>query len=246
MYTLTVRGSLLRINGLKKTIALAEAHNLRKISAEFKTFNHIDKNRSHLNWELVPIGEGMLTQKVLQIVMDSGIDPNKGANRRINKGYAIEWIFSTTHGFNCDFESLYKECLSWLELRYPTCPIAHAIIHFDEDYPHLHVIMVPTIGNKMPASKILGFKGVCRKRNQDLFNIVGHKYGFTSGEYLKGSAKRLASDIAIKACENLVSHEFKERLLEPLRQAIHSRPEPFLKALDISTAELRISEESTQ
>jgi len=239
MYQLSVRGNLLKLNGLSKTIALAEAHNLRKIAAEFKTFKHIDKNRSHLNTELVPAGDQPLTHKVLKIVKDAGIDPDKGVNKRFGKAYAIEWVFTTTHGFSCDFESLYKDCLDWLAVRYPTCPIVHAVIHYDETDPHLHVIMVPIVGKNLPSSKLLGYKGICRKRNEDLFEVIGQKYGFTSGGILKGSAKRMASEIAIEACEKLNWHEFKGQLWQPLIQAIQTRPEPFLKALYISLTNLQ-------
>ena len=239
MYKLTVHGTLLKRNGFKRTLALAEAHNLRKIPAEVKTFNHINPEQSHLNRELIPLGTEALEDRVLRLVTEAGINPNKGVNKRFDKAYAIEWMFTATHGFQCNFESLYIECLDWLRLRYPSCPIAHAIIHYDENTPHLHVIMVPIVGSKLPSSNVLGYKGICRKRNEDLYSIVAHKYGFTSSQHLKGHAKRIASQKAIEACKELASHDFKESLWQPLMQAIQSRPEPFLHALNISLSDVR-------
>lgn len=238
MNKLTVYGNLLKRNGYKQTLALAEAHNLRKIPAEVKTFHHIDPEESHLNKELVPLGQETLEGKVLRLVTEAGIDPNKGVNKRFDKGYAIEWMFTTTHGFQCDFELLYIECLDWLRLRHPTCPIAHAVIHYDENTPHLHVIMVPIIGSRLPSSNVLGYKGVCRKRNEDLFSFLGHKYGFTCSQHLKGNAKRIASQKAIEACKKLPSHDFRESIWLPLMQAINSRPEPFLHALNIPISQV--------
>lgn len=238
MYKLTVYGNLLKRNGYKQTLALAEAHNLRKIPAEVKTFHHIDPEKSHLNKELIPLGQETLDGKVLRLVTEAGIDPNKGVNKRFDKGYAIEWMFTTTHGFQCDFELLYIECLDWLRLRHPTCPIAHAVIHYDENTPHLHVIMVPIKGTRLPSSNVLGYKGVCRKRNEDLFSFLGHKYGFTSSQHLKGNAKRIASQKAIEACKELASHDFRESIWQPLMQAINSRPEPFLHALNIPISQV--------
>jgi hypothetical protein len=235
-----MHGNLLKLNGFSKTIALAEAHNLRKIAAEFRTFRHIDSTKTYLNIELVPIGNETLTQKVLRVVKEAGIDPEKGVNKRFDKAYAIEWLFTTTHGFSCNFEALYQDCLDWLQLRYPTCPVVHAVIHYDEDYPHLHVVMIPLIGSKMPSSKILGYKGICRKRNEDLFKMVGFKYGFTSGEHLKGHAKKLASELAIEACEKLNWDDFKGRLWQPLIRAIQTRPEPFLQALNLEPPQIGI------
>ena len=233
MYKLTVHGNLLKRNGFKRTLALAEAHNLRRIPAEVKTFNHIDPKLSHLNIELVPLGDEQLEQRVIKLVIEAGIDPNKGVNKRFDKAYAIEWMFTTTHGFQCDFASMYLECLDWLRLRYPSCPIAHAVIHYDENTPHLHVVMVPVIGSRLPSSNVLGYKGVCRKRNEDLYSCVGYKYGLTSSQHLKGSAKKIASQKVIEACEKLTPHDFRANLWNPLIQAIQARPEPFLHALNI-------------
>lgn len=239
MNRITVYGSLLKRKGLKRTLALAEAHNLRKIPAEVKTFQHIDPKKSHLNKELITLGQETLEGRVLRLVTEAGIDTSKGVNKRFDKAYAIEWMFTTTHGFQCDFESLYLRCLDWLRLRHPTCPIAHAIIHYDENTPHLHVIMVPIKGARLPSSNVLGYKGICRRRNEDLFNFLGDEYGFTSSQNLKGNAKMIASQKAIEACKELASHDFKESIWQPLVQAIQSRPEPFLHALNISLSDIR-------
>ena len=233
MFKLTLRGTLLKLDGRSNTIALAEAHNLRQIPAEFKTFNHIDRTLTELNRELVPVGEEPLTQKVLRIVQEAGIKPGKGVNKRPDKGYAIEWLFTVTPGFTCNFEDLYRDCLSWLAVRHPTCPIAHAVVHYDEDQPHLHVVMIPIVGSQLPSSKILGYKGISRERNEDLFRHVGYKYGFTCEGHLKGAAKRYASEMAIQACEKLDWREFRERLWDTIIQSIKTRPEPFLQALKI-------------
>jgi hypothetical protein len=98
--------------------------------------------------------------------------------------------------------------------------------------------MVPIIGSRLPSSNVLGYKGVCRKRNEDLFSFLGHKYGFTCSQHLKGNAKRIASQKAIEACKELASHDFRESIWLPLTQAINSRPEPFLHALNIPISQV--------
>jgi len=236
MYKLELRGQPLKRVGFKNTIALTEAHNLRNIHAEFKTFNHIDRDRTSFNVEIVSLAHQTLEERVFSLITAAGLDLNSPYIKRKGKAYAIEWMFTTTHGYQCDFVALFTECLDWLANYYPTSPIAHAIIHFDEGDPHLHVVTVPIVGKKMPASRMVGYKGVSHTRNKDLYLNVGQKYGFTCWAYLKGAAKKTVSTVAINEAEKLSAEDFKSKLWLPLKQAIASRPEPFLQALNIPIA----------
>lgn len=233
MHKLQLRGQLLYLTGSKQTLSLAEKHNTRKIPIELETFGHINPSKIQMNQEIVSLQGMHLEEAVLQYINQAGIDINKGPLKRRDKGLAIEWVFTVTPGFECNFMALYKECLGWLQIQFPACPIAHAIVHFDEDDPHLHVIMVPIEGQKMPSSRILGYKGSSRSRLNDLYEKVGSRYGLSFPLNLKGAAKRMASETAIKACENLSYRKALGVLWNPLVSAIKSRPEPFLEALRI-------------
>lgn len=233
MHKLELRGILLYLNGGRNTLKAAQAHNTRNIPIELEAFHHIDSSKVHLNKELVALDGRTLEQTVIEKVTRAGIDIKKGQYKRPDKAYAIEWIFSVTHGFECDFEQLYSKCLEWLQSRHPGCPIVYAVIHYDEGDPHLHVIMVPISGKHMPASKILGFKGCSRERAFDLYEKVGIHFGLAYSINLKGSAKKLASEKALKELEKRLYHEKVGELWQPIKSAIQARPEPFLEALGI-------------
>jgi len=232
MFKIDLRGNLLRLKGSRHTLKLAEAHNNRQIPTELYAKDKIDPSRIHLNQQIVPLTKP-LEETVLDLINQSGINTAKGTFKRADKGYAIEWIFSVTPGFVCDFKHLYIKCLDWLMSRHPGCPIAHAVIHFDEDDPHMHVIMVPIEGKHMPASKILGFKGCSRERTYSLYEKVGIEFGLSYNMYLKGAAKKAASEKAIQELEKLLCHEKLGDLWLPFKTAVRSRPELFLDALGI-------------
>jgi hypothetical protein len=234
MHKLELRGQLLYLNGKRQTLSKAEAHNTRKIPIELESFNHIDPTKVHLNHELVSLGEETLEEKVKRLILETGINLNKGRYQRPNKGLAIEWLFTVTPGFTCDYKDLYSESLKWLMDSMPDCPIAHAIIHFDEADPHMHVIMVPLSGKKLPASKILGYKGVSRTRANSLYKEVGEKFGLSHPARLTGASKRRAAEITIKVCEKFDYRKILGPMWQPLVMAINSRPEPFMDALGIS------------
>ena len=232
MFKLDLRGHLLYLNGNSQTLELAEAHNNRKIPIELYARDKIDPSRTHLNQQIVSLSKS-LQMTVIDALTDAGLNTSKGTFKRKDKGYAIEWIFSVTPGFACDFKHLYLRCLDWLMGRFPGCPIVHAVIHFDEDDPHIHIIMVPIEGKKLPASKILGFKGCSRERSYDLFEKVGVDFGLSYNMYLKGAAKKSAAEKAIQELEKLHYREKLGKVWQPFKTAVKSRPEPFLDALGI-------------
>jgi len=233
MHKLDLRGHLLYLNGTKQTLELAQRHNTRKIPIELYAADRIDPTKTHLNQEIVSLYGKSLEEVVKDAICEAGIDITKGTFKRKDKGYAIEWVFSVTHGFECNFAELYAHCLKWLTLRHPNCPIVHAVIHFDEGEPHLHAIMVPIEGKHLPASKILGFKGCSRERSYDLYEQVGIHFGLAYSMNLKGAAKKEASEKAIKQLEKLRYREILGSLWKPLKSAVQARPEPWLDELGI-------------
>lgn len=233
MYTLKTFITILKLHGRSNTLRLAEAHNLRRIAAEFRTCNHIDEFETPNNIELIGLGTQSLEERVISEIFEAGIDMTTKHNKRHDKGYALEMVYSPSSGWNGDSESLFRECCEWQSKHYQGCPIVHAVIHHDEGTPHLHTVMVPIVGNRLPASDVKGYKGATTERNRDLFNKVAHKYGFTSSECLKGAIKRKAAQKVIDRCLRINAEDFRSTLWSPIKQAIEARPEPFMYELDI-------------
>jgi hypothetical protein len=234
MYKLGLRGHLLYLNGKERTLSKAQAHNTRAIPIELESFEHINPSKVSSNIELVGLNGETLEHKVLDHIGKAGINLNSKRYKRPNKGFAIEWLFSVTPGFECNYERLYSMSLQWLEDSFPECPIAHAIIHVDEADPHMHVVMVLIQGKRLPASKILGYKGINRSRLNDLYEKVAKEFGLSPPLKLTGATKKLAAEKTVQVCEKLHYRKVLGPAWQPLVMAIYARPEPFMEALNVS------------
>lgn len=241
MSKVTVFANTLFLSGHKRTIELTEKHNRRLIAAEFGDYGSIDGRRTHLNVELVRLDGSSFEEVIMGILRSKGLDLDHYSYRKKNRGYAVELVFSVTSGHNCDFNNMYADSLGWLRSYYPECPIIHAVIHHDEDTPHMHVVLVPLFNGKLQADKIRGYKGVSKKRNVSLFRYLDKRYGLTFPVYLKGAEKKAGAALAIRHYQKLPEAQVKGLLEQPVLQAIYSRPEPFLHAFGITYEEVLAS-----
>ncbi len=245
MSKVTIFAHNLRLNGHKKTLALAEKHNCRLIAQEIGGYGGIDGRRTLLNLELVSLNGSSYEEEVLRVLRSLGLDLSHYSYRKKNRGFAVELIFSVTAGHRCDFNAMYANSLDWLRNYYPESHIVHAVIHHDEDTPHMHVILVPIVNGRLDADKICGYKGVSTKRNISLFEYLDKRYGLTFPVYLKGAEKKAGAALAINRYQRLPESEIKNVLEHPILQSIFARPEPYLYALGISYEEVLASIKTT-
>jgi len=238
MNKVTVFANTLFLNGHTKTLDLAEKHNRRLIASEIGGYGSIDGRRSHLNVELVRLDGPSFEEVIMGILRSKVLDLNHYSFKKKNRGYAVELLFSVTSGHQCDFNSMYADSLGWLKDYYPECIIIHAVIHHDEDTPHMHVVLVPLFNGKLQADKIRGYKGVSKKRNVSLFEYLDKRYGLTFPVYLKGAEKKAGAALAIRHYQKLPEAQVNRLLEQPVLQAIYARPEPFLHAFGITYEEV--------
>ncbi len=234
MSILTVRSHVLRLTGNSRTLYLAERHNTRSLYPHSGVVGDIDLSSTHKNLELISLGRVSLTEKVMAILRERGIDPSSPALSRRNRGFAIEFVFSCTSGHKTSFDALYAEALEWLIRALPECPVIHAVIHFDQGSPHMHVIVVPLKDGRLRADEVRGYKQVSKQRNHALYAFLKGDYGLDYPERLRGVRKLIGAELAIHAIHQLSNDEIVARIRLELESAIYSRPEPFLNALGIT------------
>jgi len=233
MNKINLKVHLLRLNGNKRTLLLAELHNTRKTSNALFGYGNIDPSKSHLNIELVSC-DGSFEDKAIEIVKNTVNDfYQDGRYKSLKRGYGLEFVFNVTSGFVCDFYSLYSDCLDWLKSQLPQCPIIHAVIHMDEGTPHMHVILVPILDGRLQADSVRGFKYVNNERNILLFEYLKDKYDLTYPIYLRGAAKKAGVKLALEALERLSKDDAMKVLNKTAISSINSNPEVFLRELGI-------------
>lgn len=241
MSKVTVFAHILRLTGHTKTLALADKHNRRLIAQEIGGYGAIDGRRTPLNIELASLEGNSYEEVAIAKLQSMGLDLSHYSYRKKNRGYAVELVFSVTAGHHCDFNGMYSDSLGWLRDYYPESHIVHAVIHHDEDTPHMHVILVPIVNGRLDANEVSGYKGVSRKRNISLFEFLDKRYGLTFPVYLKGAEKRAGAALAVLYYQKLPEAVVKNVLEQPIVQSIHARPEPYLYALGISYDEVLAS-----
>jgi hypothetical protein len=117
-----------------------------------------DKNRTHLNKELINFPEGIKNRtEAIQHRIE-----NAGITRKIGKNQvrAIRVMLSGTHEDMKQIEAnkkLDKWCndnLDWLKNTFGLENLVSAVLHLDEKTPHIHATVVPiVIGERRKAQK---------------------------------------------------------------------------------------------
>lgn len=134
-------------------------HNQRE--RESKTNPDIDKNRSHLNYDLHNAGTINYNEKVKQIIADHVI-----TNRAIRKDAVkmCNFIISSDKAF---FEGMsqerqkefFEKAYEFFKTRYDEKHIVACPVHLDEHTPHMHLSLVPiTADNKLSAKRMFDRK----------------------------------------------------------------------------------------
>lgn len=238
MNSMRLRGILLKRKGPAHTLAMAEAHNRRKIPVELSTFAHIDPSKSVSNKELISLNYISLEDAIFELLNKRGVDLNHRTNKRKDKGFAIEWLFTVTLGYTGNHLQLYTDCLSWLKTYFPDCPLLHAVVHYDENEPHMHVIMVPLEGTRLPASELLSYRGGSKTRLNSLYAAVGNKHGLIPRTSLTGAVKKAAAKAVIVALELRGIPTVLQNAWPPMKVCIQNSPDGFLDPLGIQIAQL--------
>lgn len=167
----------------------------------------IDTEKSHLNYELTDRDRSVSYDKQIK----QFINDTKLSNRAIRKDAVLcnEWIITSDKTF---FEDMnYEETRNFFETakdyfseKYGENNIAYAMVHLDENTPHMHLGLVPMKDGKLSSKELFGSREKL-KEIQDEFPkyLCEHGYDLQRGE--EGSKKK-----------HLETAEFKEkqRLLE--------------------------------
>ncbi|WP_423456092.1 plasmid recombination protein [Ottowia sp. VDI28] len=131
---------LSRIGGRRPQSLLAAAqHNLR----EFMPPEHdqsIEADRTHLNEILEgPNQASMLVEKADQLKQACH---NAHKFKRRDYCQAIEVLISVPARSQIDFRSYFTTSLEWIR-RTMSLPVLLAVVHMDEEHPHMHVLLSP-------------------------------------------------------------------------------------------------------
>jgi len=165
-------------------VAGLQIHNRRE-RANSNSNPDIDHSRSHLNYALVET-----PGKSFNALTDERINQGYTGTKAIRKDAVrvVTGIFTSDNAF---FEGkspqeqrkFFEDCLKWAQGRFGADNIISAIVHEDEETPHLHVEFVPlTADGRLSAKSVLGGRVDLQQLQDDFYKTVGEVWGMERGE----------------------------------------------------------------
>lgn len=173
--------TLKKLLGVPK-ILLAAKHNSREMYADGTSENgKLDRSRSHQNYSLA----GQTTPKaVVALWKKLRADVGITASKRKDEISAIEWVFSLHPNIQIDREQYFTDCVVWVA---KCCGgignILSADVHRDQSAPHMHILVLPLLGDKLKGSDMFSGKYPFgpspehQKQKKDFHTCVGSKHG---------------------------------------------------------------------
>lgn len=117
-----------------------------------------------------------------------------GAKTRSNSVIGLDTVYTASKEFfklndNQTVDSYFRDCLAYHRQRYGH--VISAIVHYDEETPHMHVLSVPlTRDGRLSAREIVGNRVTMAHAQDSFFEQVGQQYGLQRGVHMDGPKKR--------------------------------------------------------
>lgn len=121
-------------------------------------------------------------REITERIKAAGVRERKDSIVGITGVYTASEEWFNTHP-KSEWMQYFKDCLKYHDKTYGHC--INAVIHLDEDTPHMQCISVPLIqdesGWHLSAKKIMGNRTDYQKRQDEFFEQVGELHGMDRG-----------------------------------------------------------------
>ena len=227
--------AFLRVKKLKGGgIVLAAArHNLREIQAELGAGGTIDPTRMHMN--VVVHGPGNAAD--VAALSKARMQAAGVGKLRKDAVQAIELVFSLPPGHVVDTRHYFADCLAWAGARFGADNILSAVAHHDEAAPHMHVLLLPLVGNKMAGSELVGNRRTLADMQVAFHSAVASQHGLRKApKRLAGPSKDAAAHLVLQHLRVTSDAVLRSAAWPTIRDAIERDPAPFIEALGLHLA----------
>lgn len=156
----------------REVLPVCLAHNLRQQNDKHRHKSKIDPNRTPNNEVLV--GPGDLNECVRRVAEEFdrlGIQP-----RRRDAIAGIELVIQPPSGW--DAPDFWRTALEWVRSRYEH--VVSAVIHRDQERPHVHVLVLAVSGGKLAGSAMTSQENRFEKQRSEFQAVMRDKMGIRS------------------------------------------------------------------
>lgn len=170
-----------------------------------------------------------------------------GAKVRSNSVVGLDTIYTASPEFfklhdSQTADDFFRDCLEYHRQHYGH--VVSAVVHYDEQTPHMHVLSVPlTRDGRLSAREIVGNRVTMAHTQDSFFEQVGQQYGLQRGVHMDGPEKRShisAQQHRLQELQAQVQHE--ERRLQKLQH----RADQTLQQLRTQTEQVRHAQSDLQ
>lgn len=227
--------AFLRVKKLKGGgIVLAAArHNLREIQAELGAGGTIDPTRMQLNVVMHGPGDAADVAALAKARMQAA---SVGKLRK-DAVQAIELVFSLPPCTVVDTSRYFAECLAWAGARFGADNVLSAVAHHDEAAPHMHVLLLPLVGNKMAGSELVGNRRTLADMQAAFHSTVASHHGLHKApKRLAGPSKDAAAHLVLQHLRATNDAVLRSAAWPTIRDGIERDPAPFMEALGLHLA----------
>lgn len=227
--------AFLRVKKLKGSgiVLVAARHNLREIQAELGAGGNIDPARMHLNLLVHGPGDAANVAALAKARMQAA-----GVGKlRKDAVKAIELVLSLPSRNVVDTRRYFADCLAWAATHFGAENILSAVAHHDEAAPHMHVLLLPLVGNKMAGSKLVGNRRTLAEMQAGFHSVVASQHGLRKvPKRLSGQSKEAAAHLVLQHLRKGNDGALRSIAWPTIREAIECDPAPFMEALGLNLA----------
>jgi hypothetical protein len=225
--------------GGRKPCTLLEAarHNLREIQAELGAVGRINATRSAGNIVMHgPTTAAEVQAQANALLAGAGINTDK---LRRDHCQAIEIVFSLPiDAAVTDPAAYFERCLEWAAAALHL-PVVSAVLHRDEQAPHLHVLVLPIRDLAHVGSAPIDRINLKRLRDE-FFGLVAGPFGLKRQDAkVRGNVKQWAVAAVLSRCEAMGLPNAVGPLWAVLVAAIQREPTAAMLALRIDVSSIR-------
>jgi seryl-tRNA synthetase len=181
----------------------------------------IDYSRSLQNYSIIP--ENI---KSFNVLADERIKQDYTGQKAIRKDAVkvVSALFTSDNEFfqnkkPCEQRNFFVDCYNWACKKFGKDNIFSAVVHNDEQTPHLHIEFVPlTADGRLSAKTILGGRHEMQRMQDDFWKTVGKPWGLERGE-----RANLDNLDAQKPRKHLETVALKQQTAAEIKQLEHKR-----------------------
>lgn len=170
-----------------------------------------------------------------------------GAKVRSNSVVGLDTIYTASPEFfklhdSQTTDGFFRDCLEYHRQRYGH--VVSAVVHYDEQTPHMHVLSVPlTRDGRLSAREIVGGRAQMAHAQDMFFEQVGQRYGLERGVHMDGPKKRSHISAQQHRLQELQAQvQYEERRLQQLQH----RADQTLQQLRTQTEQVRHAQSDLQ